>query len=191
MASKNEDTIKLAGPIQNLPRELYDAIYDLTFTIDATNVIITRELRPPARLHVDSASRKLLASRYYQDTIFYFRESSSETLIDWMQSLPAQHRELLGHVRWDWQPTADDSLEYRAALLYLTEEADAEFRGTLRQRACFYVEIRGQRARKRGRIMRRSSWISGGIPQCMALRTKNPQAESSSRLRIHIASSGK
>lgn len=45
--------------VQALPTELYDEIYDLTFTSPAsTEVFITKEYQPPALLRVSQATRK-------------------------------------------------------------------------------------------------------------------------------------
>lgn len=107
------------------PQKLYDVIYELTFTTDSADVIVRGGLRPPARLHVNSASRKLLETRYYQDTILYSHEYRSETLIHWLHSLPAQQRELLSHIRWDRQPEPDDPLEHVIALTYVKEQVEA------------------------------------------------------------------
>ncbi|KAK3707488.1 hypothetical protein LTR37_012130 [Vermiconidia calcicola] len=48
---------------ENLSPELYDAIYELTFTCERRQQEITKEYKPPALLQVDQASRNIYANR--------------------------------------------------------------------------------------------------------------------------------
>lgn len=48
----------LIDRVQALPRELYDEIYDHTFTKTSNIVHVDSEYRPPAALQVNHASRK-------------------------------------------------------------------------------------------------------------------------------------
>lgn len=46
--------------VQALPPELYQEIYDLTFTPTSTEVFVTKEYQPPALLRINQATRKFL-----------------------------------------------------------------------------------------------------------------------------------
>lgn len=48
----------LAGLVQSLPAELYNEIYELTFTKTSTVVQVDKGYRPPSTLHVNRATRE-------------------------------------------------------------------------------------------------------------------------------------
>lgn len=47
----------LSDLVQALPQELYDEIYDLTFTKTTDVIHVNKAYRPPSSLHVDWESR--------------------------------------------------------------------------------------------------------------------------------------
>ncbi|KAF2216975.1 hypothetical protein CERZMDRAFT_93040 [Cercospora zeae-maydis SCOH1-5] len=67
-------TAALRDRMMALPQELFDEIYNLTFTADKQVRHITNALsgRPPHLLHVDRHSRKKFAASYYRNTTFLF-----------------------------------------------------------------------------------------------------------------------
>lgn len=55
----------LATLLQSLPQELYDEIYELTFTADPTEAVDLESDNPfPERLYVNHHSRELFAKSY-------------------------------------------------------------------------------------------------------------------------------
>ena len=63
--------------VQALPQELYDEIYDLTFTADDNATVeLRRDSKPfPSLLHVDRSSRDIFAKSYYANTTFTLAHS--------------------------------------------------------------------------------------------------------------------
>lgn len=85
--------------VQALPRELYDEIYDLTFTAEAnTTVVLDRkDSNPfPNLLHVDRSSRSVFAKSYYANTTFTFTlwypgARDLAFVSRWLRGLSAEH----------------------------------------------------------------------------------------------------
>ena len=71
--------------VQGLPAELYQQIYNETFTADAVQLDFLKYHAPLNLLHVDHASRALFASRSFSTTEFF--ESLLECR-EWMIKLP-------------------------------------------------------------------------------------------------------
>lgn len=91
------DTGRLVARVQNLPPELFDEIYALTFTSTSDTVIITKEYSPPKQLQVDHASRKLFAEHYYART--KFTATDMDVVVHWLRSLHGERLKLLTDVR--------------------------------------------------------------------------------------------
>lgn len=91
--------------MQSLPQELYDTIYDLTFTFDIGEVIIDSTYRTPSRLRVDRNSRELFAKQYYRDNTFYCHERNTNALVSWLQSLPHVHIAYIQRIHYDISPS--------------------------------------------------------------------------------------
>ncbi|GIZ41108.1 hypothetical protein CKM354_000442400 [Cercospora kikuchii] len=87
-ASNGTDSLELRSHLESLPQELYDYIYDLTFTADAkvrvyarnhqiwlleldwlseaySEQVVTINEKPPHLLHVDRSSRTKFAASYF------------------------------------------------------------------------------------------------------------------------------
>ncbi|CZT15462.1 uncharacterized protein RCC_01318 [Ramularia collo-cygni] len=98
-------TSKLRAGLNTLPQELYDTIYDLTFTssprtiyIHPTSQSAQNKRRAPQNLatnllRVDSASRNQYQTSYYTNTIF--RLDSPKLCIAWIHFMPSHHRPLV------------------------------------------------------------------------------------------------
>lgn len=88
----------LAQSIQALPPELFDLIYDYTFTIDIPIQTIDENYRPPARLQVDTISRAAFAKSYYATT-FHIKPGNHDILgTKWLSSLPSSHIQLIHRI---------------------------------------------------------------------------------------------
>lgn len=122
----DSDTMELRARLADLPQELYDTIFDFTFTAepgiryldrfspDCTELCNARPLfRVPDSvhlLHVDRTSRNQFARSYYggDEAVFvaaYFsggQEYSchSSTCCNWLESLPPDHRAMIRDVRF-------------------------------------------------------------------------------------------
>ncbi|USW57305.1 hypothetical protein Slin15195_G106240 [Septoria linicola] len=93
--------------LDTLPAELYQRIYDMTFTAESTTVYPAhKDHRFPAMLQVDSISRKQFAQSYYTNTTFEFIEALD--LAYWLDSLTCETQLLLRSIylpwseEWDW-----------------------------------------------------------------------------------------
>lgn len=72
MASSTDD---LAKRVQDLPRELFDVIFDFTFTSGPSTVHVNKFYKCPSILQVSRATRTLTADAYYGNTTFSFENS--------------------------------------------------------------------------------------------------------------------
>lgn len=87
----------LASLVQALPKELYDEIYELTFTTNSSIRHITERYQPPICLQVSRSTRETVAASYYgKDSIFYI---TKEDCRKWVASLPPSRFEMLRDVR--------------------------------------------------------------------------------------------
>ena len=96
------DERDLARRVQDLPGELYNIIYEYTFTVGPGERKISKTYQPPSLLTVDRASRKLFAKSYYGSSGSSFvhnRNGTKEVLIRWLRSLPRRHLRLLNEVK--------------------------------------------------------------------------------------------
>ena len=99
---------ELSGRIQALPAELYNLVFQYTFTADSSGkvVYVTSQHKPPSLLQVDRTSRATFARSYYgSNTIFAFRPAP-EALSDyaqlsllWVRSLAREHMVLISDIR--------------------------------------------------------------------------------------------
>lgn len=96
---------QLASRVQSMPQELYDRIYESTFTFYAGHPIqiihksrSRNPYKPPSTLAVDRASRKLATASLYPECTFEFELLSA--VEEWSKSLLPGHRVLLRDVRW-------------------------------------------------------------------------------------------
>lgn len=87
MATKN-----FAALVQSLPQELYDEIYDLTFTADDEPRVINKDYKPPHLLYVDRASRTKYVKSYYGNGTFMLPPAFGQT---WARSVPATHFDMI------------------------------------------------------------------------------------------------
>ena len=96
------DERDLATCVHDLPGELFNQIYQLTFTAKPGVRKIDKTYKPPSLLAVDRASRKLFAKSYYGGSGASFAWNSElkakEVLIRWLRSLTPHHRRLLTEV---------------------------------------------------------------------------------------------
>lgn len=99
LPTESDEAEKLTNLVHSLAREIFDAIYDLVFTPEPGRVLIDRWYRPPRRLQLDRASRRLFASRYYgSDSGFYFARTDEGILHRWLGGLCPTHR----HISAGW-----------------------------------------------------------------------------------------
>lgn len=108
----------LADRVQALPPELFNKIYDLTFTTSPTipspdsynrqylifcrgygslqDRLIETPYQPPSNLQVNRATRANLAPAYYCGSLFYI---TKDDLWDWLASLPTSHVHMIRKIR--------------------------------------------------------------------------------------------
>ena len=77
--------MELTGPLGTLPWELYDYVYDLTFSNARDYAIIDSDYRPPANLQVNHGTRIQTAQQYYADTEFFCGDHKK--CLKWLLSL--------------------------------------------------------------------------------------------------------
>lgn len=125
-------TKSLAALVQSLPQELYDEIYDLTFTADDEPRVIYKDYTPPHLLHVDSASRAKYARSYYGSSTFKLPLVFGEK---WVRSVQASHFDMIcefavsrdGYKPKRWRPTIYCWSNIIAELGYYIAHADSEW----------------------------------------------------------------
>lgn len=104
------DHDQLHDRVQSLPPELYDYVYDLTFTAFPTqHAELGSTYRPPSCLQVSKASRAKFAASYYAHTTFIFTHSASHTEsittgVNWLVSLLPEHVAMIRCLRYDTEP---------------------------------------------------------------------------------------
>lgn len=89
MATSQANIEQLAHLVQSLPQELYDCVYNLTFTANDEEVNIFYTYSPPRILAVSRATRTQAAATYYSTTTFFC--SSRRYLFRWLLSLSSPH----------------------------------------------------------------------------------------------------
>lgn len=83
--------------LQALPREVFDLIYEMTFTRHSGLRHISADSKRPQRLQIDRKSRELFAKSWYgRDSIFVM---NLEAAGPWLKSLPSRHFNMLTEIR--------------------------------------------------------------------------------------------
>ena len=80
----------LGNLVQSLPREIFDDIYDLTFTASPDNHIINEAYEPPNCLQVSQDTREAFAKSYYEEGSTFLVKSHK-----WARSLEKRHAKML------------------------------------------------------------------------------------------------
>ncbi|KAF7196717.1 hypothetical protein HII31_02087 [Pseudocercospora fuligena] len=99
----------LATLVQDLPKELFDEIFELVTQVESDEVItITKAYRHPTALQISSAIRCEKAKIYYTTNKFTaasaLRRDTGKDVCKWAYSLPEGHREMICEIRmpyWD------------------------------------------------------------------------------------------
>lgn len=90
-------TRSLREDLQTLPQELWDEIYDLTFSGKSINTVrVDSTYRPPALLRVNRSTRSEFANHYYSTTDFH---GDWEPCWIWIHSLTDEHRHMIQKMR--------------------------------------------------------------------------------------------
>lgn len=86
---------KLQAGVESLPQELYDQVFELTFTSQPENHHIKIGVyKPPAELQVNRATRKTFAQDYYgRDTTWSYE--NPDVMVLWLRSLEDQTLKML------------------------------------------------------------------------------------------------
>ena len=95
------ETDGLLEQLLDLPQELYDWIFDLTFTPASTIVNVDFDYKPPSTLQVNRSTRAKLGPSYYSNTIF---ETYPTVAWRWIRTLPREYYELLREVHCLQEP---------------------------------------------------------------------------------------
>jgi hypothetical protein len=105
-ASTTDETSagELNRRIQSLPQELFDMIYDFTFTAVATvpRITIDEHYRPPALLRVDPIPRRAFAKVCYGLNELHpdFDDILDDKVMKaWLRSIPKEHRVYVRKIR--------------------------------------------------------------------------------------------
>lgn len=90
----------LASLVQGLPAELYQEIYDLTFTTGAGEHSIKQNYKPPNCLQVNRSTRESFARSYYgEDSTFLVDGPADRICAKWINRLPDAHAAMLSEIR--------------------------------------------------------------------------------------------
>lgn len=96
--------LNLIERVQSLPPELYNQIYEFTFSLEALTcgerIRVDKSYKPPSILQVSREQRCELFQAFYEYTIFCFTDDPTchnnlEELTFWLKSLPITHRKVL------------------------------------------------------------------------------------------------
>ncbi|CZT21199.1 uncharacterized protein RCC_07061 [Ramularia collo-cygni] len=99
-------SLQLRAHLEDLPQELYNEIYDLTFTSPVNTIICVEELQGGAAsqapcpwnlMQVSSGTRTMVAASYYSENVFIVR--NVDLLFTWLDGMPSVMRHLLKDVR--------------------------------------------------------------------------------------------
>lgn len=80
-----DKTTSLRDLMQSLPQELYNEIYNMTFTANQKVLYVTRTYCPPHLTRIDHNSRTKFVASYYRNTTFLF--TRRRTFRRWKQAL--------------------------------------------------------------------------------------------------------
>lgn len=92
------ETRTLIRLVHKLPPELFNEIYDLTFTAPSAEQHIGSSYKPPSCLQVNQYSRSVFAQSYLNNSTFYIDRDIAQK---WSASLTKDHLEMLAQVRID------------------------------------------------------------------------------------------
>lgn len=94
--------------VQSLSQELYDLIYEFTFTSEPGVREIGTTYKTPGLLHVDQASRHIYGESYYGGRTFHIStcDAKDYTQVNsrcykWLRSLPKPQLEMIHSIRCD------------------------------------------------------------------------------------------
>lgn len=103
--------------LQNLPAELYNTIYDLTFTLNApkTLTVVDSGYKPPSILQVNRHFRTKLACTYYDEFVFAFRPFGPDHRYfdQWLSSLSVQHMLAMQNIYCNFVRSPNAYLKYQ------------------------------------------------------------------------------
>lgn len=90
---ETSETNSLIERVQSLPSELYEEIYNLTFTVNTETCYVDKAYRPPGILQVNKNWRSALRQRYYDKTIFRIPAGLNgvEHLTRWLTFCTQEH----------------------------------------------------------------------------------------------------
>lgn len=118
--------------LEDLPPELYDIIYNLTFTPEASAYHISGSYKPPSTLQINRTIRQLVTKRYYHPKAV-FSCTNHEHCVRWLTSLSDETLKLLHEVRC--QPVSDfwarDRVDYFAKSQKIRVHCQLLQRGTV------------------------------------------------------------
>lgn len=95
MTSSNPTSLRQR--LENLPQELYDKIFALTFTAQACTREVTFSYLPPTLLQVNRTSRQHFTKAYYGNDAT-FRFADWDLLVKWLLSLTEQSEALVDRI---------------------------------------------------------------------------------------------
>lgn len=76
--------------------QLFDRIYDLTFTSNSGTIVTDQDYKPPALLQLNKATRRTFATCYYGENVFRLRLAGP--IVDWLEALEEDTRYMIQHV---------------------------------------------------------------------------------------------
>ena len=102
---------ELTRRVHDLPRELFDLIYNLTFSNDTEVQTVGEDYKPPSPLFVDTDSREQFARSYYDGTFYIAHENHGDVAANWLKSLPKSHVDMITrivvHKLYSYENTCD------------------------------------------------------------------------------------
>lgn len=98
-ALDSDESARFRHRIKALPQELYDKIFEPTFTFEGGTCAIDKTYKPPATLQVDATTRRRATQIFYAQTKFEVKQRSDAC--NWLSSLSYEHQRLLHVVRYD------------------------------------------------------------------------------------------
>lgn len=88
----------LAQHLRELPQELFDLIYDFTFSSDTAAQTITENYKPPPELCVDAVSRDKFAKSCYSKSFYIAHENHETVATKWLCFLPQTHIDMIARI---------------------------------------------------------------------------------------------
>ena len=137
---------QLATLVQGLPPELYNTIYEFTFSPSTDTINVTRSCRPPSELQVDRTSREFFARQYYGNSKFI--TTDMDITVHWLRVLRLQHLQYLQDVKLLFISDNDEgrARDLRMAVRWLAETASDGSRGVdLRRLDCTFLRVQDRK----------------------------------------------